>query len=252
MYDMDKLKQDFIDKCGYEPSQKELFKYLKDKMAMENGGKPKEKMGFYGWLIISWFICSFAALMYLGYVERGVELMLIFGHYFLVFGIMIVLSNKGVKNLSWLFIIGIAFMGIVVFYPDIIKININPDNLMFIVMGAIFAGAGILVYFITTGELGDKPEYQDVQAIVNGYVNGRKRMVACTYEYEINGIKYNNKDNYYTNVNVPKLGSIVHLRVDPNNPNLFVVKRKKTIGDFLFSAIFVIFGVFMIIAGFIF
>lgn len=248
-YDIDKLKEEFRNKCGYEPSQKELFNYMKDKMALENPGKKQQKMGFQGWLIIIWFLCSFAALFYLSGFERTIELMLIFGHYFLVFGIMIVLSNKGVKNLAWLFIAGLIFIGVVVFYPEVITIKINEDKLMFIVMGGIFAGAGILVYPLTTGSLGDREEYQSVQAIVSGYVKGRKRMVACTYEYEFNGMKYNNCDNYYTNVSVPELGSIVHLRVNPEDPNIFVVKRKKTIGDFIFSAIFVVVGLIMIIAG---
>lgn len=250
MYDLDKLKQEFVAKCGYEPTQQELMNYLSDKKSLENGGKPKEKKGFYGWLIIGWFVCSFIALFLLGGDEHEVETALIFGHYFLVFGIMIVLSNRGVKNFSWLFILGIAFIVLVVFYPGFIKIDINPDNFMIIVMGAIFAGTGLLVYFMITGELGDKPEYQDVQAIVCGYVKGKKGSVACAYEYEFNGIKYNNHDNYYTSISVPKLGAIVHLRVNPNDPNIFVAKKKKTLQSLLFPAIFVLLGVGMIILGF--
>lgn len=250
MNDLNKLKQEFIDKCGYEPSQEELMKYLNDKNSLENGVKHKEKKIAYGWLFVVWFICSFVALFMLSGTEREIESTLIFGHYFLVFCLMFILSSRGVKNLSWLFILAIAFIVLLVFYPGGINIDINPDNFSIIVMGFIFAGVGVFAFFLITGQLGDKPEYQDVQGIVSGYIKGRKGAVTCIYEYEYNGIKYNNRDNYSTNIIVPKLGTIVHLRVNPNDPNIFVAKKEKTFQTYLFPAIFILLGIGMIILGF--
>jgi multidrug transporter EmrE-like cation transporter len=158
--------------------------------------------------------------MYLAATERTIEMMVVFGHYFLMFGIMILMSNFKKIDLDTaykiLFSVGIVFVLYIDFFSNGIKINMDPDMFGFFVLGLIFfvAGIGMLIAVIKNKI---KPSGVDVQAVVcEHHYDGISSI--CIYEYEYNGIKYKRSDGYYTTKKKPPIGTIKTIKVNPDFP----------------------------------
>ena len=150
--DLEKQRQEFIIKFGVEPTKEELLTYIKNNVEMNDGNFDnkknvlKDSESTTGILLLIWFVSSIITLMYFSSIERTIELMLVFGHYFLVFGIMAFLSSKNVENMNLLFVLGIVFLFSVLLFPGEIHINIDPDRFVFLILGLIFFVTG-LVFF---------------------------------------------------------------------------------------------------------
>ena len=148
--DLEKQRQEFIIKFGFEPTKEELLTYIRNNVEMNDGNFDnkknvlKDSESTTGILLLIWFVSSIITLMYFSSIERTIELMLVFGHYFLVFGIMVFLSNRNIKNFSWLFLTGIVFMLTLVLFPGIIKVNLSHEMFMFLIFGLIFFIVGII------------------------------------------------------------------------------------------------------------
>lgn len=218
------MEQEFIKRAGYKPTNEELDKFInnnRDLFLLKNkNNTTKEGFHWNSILLIVWFFSSIAAIIYFGIIEEAKPLLLIFGHYFLIFGIMVVFSIiKYSKDSTFIFIIGLAFITYLVFFPDGIKIGISDEQLMMIIIGALFAGGGILMKVLTNQEVNEVKKYIPIQAAVCGYVNGKNRTKACVFEYEYEGKKYSAMESFYTNVRVLPIGSIKEIKINPDNPD---------------------------------
>ena len=216
-----KMRRQFIRDAGYEPSPEELQEYIKNNEAIDIVNAQKQSNGdkWVGILILIWFFLSIGSLLYLAYLEKGIETLVIFGHYFLVFGIMILISNFKKINMDAaykiLFSVGIVFVIYIDFFSNGIKIKMNEDMFGFFILGSIFfvTGIGILISIIKKKI---KSNGINVQAIVCDYkTEGESK--ACVFEYEYNGYKHKYCDNYYTKGNHPAIGSIQTIKVNPDN-----------------------------------
>ena len=92
----------------------ELMQYIKDNYEVNGDGSNSttNNNNGTGILVIVWFIASIISLLAFAKQEKVAELVLVFVHYFLVFGLLALLSNKGNANISWLFIVGLIFLDI--------------------------------------------------------------------------------------------------------------------------------------------
>ena len=226
MYDLDKIRQEFINKCGYEPTNKELLEYIKNTREINSPNANTNSSKAAGILVIVWFIASILSLLYYAKTEQPIPLMLVFGHYFLVFGILAFLANKSNNNqvnVVWPFILGLGFMTYLFIFPDGIKINMDPNMFMFFVLGSIFFVVGLSL-FISTIHKTRSNNLVGVNAVICDYHRGSKGTRACVYEYEYNGQKYTVCDNYYTNIKVPQLGTIKHIKINKDNPEEIITK----------------------------
>lgn len=250
-YDFEKAKQEFINKNGYEPSQEELINYMRDTIASTTPSvKEVKKSNASGALLIIWFLASIFALLYLSGVKREVELAIVFVQYFVVFGLMIFLASKKVENLSLLFILALCFLGYIVFCPGGIKLNIDSDLAMFAGLGLVFFAVGIIMFGITIKTFIDSKKYIVVNAVVCDHLRGSKRTVACVYEYEYNGQKFRNSDNFYTNVGVLELGTPKNIKINPENPTQILVGNAPGLFFLVFALPFIFMGGLFVLVGF--
>lgn len=248
MYDFDKLKEEFKNKTGYEPSQKELMQYIKDNYEVNNAGSnATNKSNGAGILLIIWFIASIVSLLLFSQQEKVTELVLVFVHYFLVFGLLALLSNKKNASIEWLFIVGLVFLAFLWLDPNGVKINIDSELIIFAGMGLVFFVTGIVFLGIGINSNVKKNKYISVNAIICEHIRHGKSK-ACVYEYEVDSQKYKVSDNFYTNVNVPELGSIKNIKVNPNNPTEILTSSSLSF-FILFSIPFIVMGGLFLLVG---
>lgn len=224
MNNINKMRKQFIRDAGYEPSQQELIEYIKNNMA-HSIDLPNKSNGdkLVGALVLIWFFTSIGSLLYLSATEKTIEMMVVFGHYFLMFGIMILMSNFKKIDLDTaykiLFSVGIVFVLYIDFFSNGIKfnMNMNEDMFVFFILGLIFfvAGIGMLIAVIKNKI---KPNGVDVQAVVCEHKYDGKSSI-CIYEYEYDGKTYKNSDEYYTTKKKPPIGSIHTIKVNPAFPS---------------------------------
>lgn len=254
-YDYEKMRQEFINKCGYEPTKEELLSYIKDKVEMSGSdyGDVKNPVrntnSTSGILLLVWFFCSIIALLYFSSIEKPIELMLVFGHYFLVFGLMAFFSSRKVDNYNWLFFVGIAFIFTLAFFPGTININFDPDMFMFLVLGLIFFVVGLVFTGKFVLGLKSSSKFIEVSAKVVGYDN-YDAVGACIYEYDFNGRKYKVTNNIYTSGNLPAIGTIKNIKINPNNPNEIITQNMSWFFLIFALPFTLIGGIFVLVALF--
>ena len=222
--DLEKQRQEFIIKFGFEPTKEELLTYIKNNVEMNDGNFDnkknvlKDSESTTGILLLIWFVSSIITLMYFSSIERTIELMLVFGHYFLVFGIMAFLSSKNVENMNLLFVLGIVFLFSVLLFPGEIHINIDPDRFVFLILGLIFFVTGLVFFSKVIKAKILKGKFVKIDAYVSDYI-GDDDMKACVFEYEYEGKKYGKNDNIFSSGSTPAIGSIKSIRINPNKPD---------------------------------
>ena len=185
-----------------------------------------------GIIFLIWFFASMGAMFYFSKVNTYYTMM-IFGQYFLVFGIIPFLGK--VKNR----IIGVPFMlvglaCIIIPYlmmkPEINGIVINWDAvivLLFIIAFILSGLAFILIPIIRTRQLKIRCSIEVVATIVKHrttYSNSGNRLLCPIYEFQFNGKKYKVMNNQYTNIDVKPIGTLVNLKINPDNPEEFLDK----------------------------
>lgn len=218
-----KMRRQFIRDAGYEPTSEELQEYIKNNEALMIESTKGQNKGdkLVGALVLIWFFLSIGSLLYLASLERTVELLVVFGHYFLVFGIMVLISNFKKINtdaaFKILFSLGIVFVLYIDFLSDGIKIKMNKDMFGFFVLGSIFfvTGIGMLISVIKKNILARGIK---IQATVCAHKKDGDAST-CVYEYDYNGYHYKYCDNYYTTDEKPAIGSVQTIKVNPGGSN---------------------------------
>ena len=180
------IKKIFIKRNGYVPTEEELDKFISSGDYLENNATYSKGEIWTSRLLIIWFITSIVSLFMFSYMEKAAELVLVFVHYFLVFGIIILFSKKKDANLTWLFVAGLIFLAFLWLGPNGIKINMNADMMMFAGLGLVFFVAGIVFLITGLNNIRKNKTYIGVNAIVCGHRRHGKSK-ACVYEYEIDG-----------------------------------------------------------------
>ena len=250
--DLEKQIQEFIIKFGFEPTKEELLTYIKNNVEMNDGNFDnkknvlKDSESTTSILLLIWFVSSIITLMYFSSIERTIELMLVFGHYFLVFGIMVFLSNRNIKNFSWLFLTGIVFMLTLVLFPGIIKVNLSHEMFMFLIFGLIFFIVGIIFIGKFISDFKVKKSFIEINAELVGYDGDD--MKACIFEYNFNEQIYKVTDNVYTSGRLPRIGTIKKIRVNPDKPDEIVFQTMSGYSLILAIPFTLIGGVFIIVA----
>ena len=251
--DLEKQRQEFIIKFGFEPTKEELLTYIKNNVEMNDGNFDnkknvlKDSESTTGILLLIWFVSSIITLMYFSSIERTIELMLVFGHYFLVFGIMAFLSSKNVENMNLLFVLGIVFLFSVLLFPGEIHINIDPDRFVFLILGLIFFVTGLVFFSKVIKAKILKGKFVKIDAYVSDYI-GDDDMKACVFEYNFNEQIYKVTDNVYTSGRLPRIGTIKKIRVNPDKPDEIVFQTMSGYSLILAIPFTLIGGVFIIVA----
>ena len=225
------------DKAAIESKIEELKQYginIKNNSGkLINNENEKTKGSFWGIIFIIWFISSIIGMIYFsGTEDLSYIAIMLFGHVFMVFGFIAFFSTyKEMKKVSMEVFMPLIFIAVgggcfliplFMQFPGILgSLNIILDWEMLLpcLLLLIFfiVGLGMFIAAIVK-----KKRYNNTNLIiVTGKViklretRGENGMLyAPDIEYEYDGTKIY-KSNTYTNVNVPHIGDIVEIKIDP-------------------------------------
>ena len=196
---------------------------------MNNEVNTSKKGTIGGILFIIWFISSIVLLLIMSEKNTNYTVM-IFGQYFLVFGLIAFFKNKGTGRLISIPFILIGLASVIIPYlmlnPEILGIPINWESVIALLLILVFVIAGIsliVIPIINTKKLKEKCNVEIEATIIENkskYNNGN--ILYCPiYEFTYNETKYNVTNNIYTNINVKPVDTIVKIKINPNNPEEF-------------------------------
>ena len=240
------VKQVFIKRNGYNPSDEELDKFMNTGEYLKSDKQYSKEEIWSGRLLIIWFIGSIASLIIFSAMEQVVPLLLTFGHYFVVFGIMAVLNNKGVKNLNWLFILGLLFLLFMMFGASNINIKLDEDRLAFVILGGVFAFMGFIMMGLIGGQFTGK-NLIETPAMICEHINN-DGLTGYVLEYQVNGVIYTTPSDYFSNVDVRPVGSFIDIKLNPDKPEEIVVNNL-TKSNKWFFIFFIAVGIGLVLLG---
>lgn len=192
---------------------------------------------------------------------------MVFGQYFLVFGVIALFSSlKGGERKATLFLVpifillvGVAciFIPLFVKYPIIlesINIKVDWDFLIPLLMLLVFfsVGAGVFINAIVKRKKYNKLDLIVVAGKVidlQEIIDDNTKMYAPVIEYEHEGTKVY-KSNSYTNVNVPHIGDIINIKIDPLTKKVYYESNIEFYISIIMGIVFMVFVGFSIYALF--
>lgn len=210
-----------------------------------------------GIIFLIWFIGSLGAIIYLSKKENSTEWMLIlFGQYFLVFGIIAICNNLSKKLFPFILLIfplaGVGLIGSGVYMLtgnekqiDQLVSVIAPFLLAsaFPIVGILFIAMSLQSYYRTR-----KYCTLELDALCKEIITQPGVEEADTYMpiYEVSyrGKTYTIKNNNFTNLAHWVVGDYYTIKVNPNNIYEFVDDNEKAVNKFQ-----VIFGIIAILVG---
>lgn len=130
-------------------------------------------------------------------------------------------------------------------------------GVIFLIIGAVFASIDVI--FVVLHKKKRKSCSVEVEATIVEALRYRKRGVDgpehfyyAVYEYQYNGVTYNNESKMGTNGR-PKIGKLRTIYLNPNNPEEYVEKRFLTYLHIVIvtgiSGLFGFIGLILILAG---
>ena len=246
------------------------FNYDKNDYNVENGydtlmqsdknvpEKPFEKI--LGKLFLVWFIGSIIALVVLSEINVYYTGM-VFGQIFLVFGLVI---PKGEAK-DWLISIPFILVGLAcliipffILHPELLNREIDWDRVIVTLVLSAFVIAGLAVVIIPVLKYKRLKKVCTVSVTakiveyLSRYSDGKK-LYCPIYEFDFDGKKYNVSKNVYTNIGVSPVGTLIDMKINPNDPNEFLNKEPSSIVLLIIGIMFLFISVpaliFVIVNG---
>ena len=199
--------------------------------------KRKENAGAaLGIAFLVWFIGSFIAIFYCAEYKPDYVVM-VFGQYFLVFGLIPLFATTGKEKLIAVPFILVGLGCIVIPYlmmhPELLKVTIIWEAVIPVIFMLVFVGAGLAMVIlpILNRRKLEKTCTAFVDATITEYLSymDEDTTVYCpVYSFEYMNKKYKVDDNFYTNFNIRPEGTVVKLRINPLDPKEFFDPSSKS------------------------
>ena len=193
------------------------------------------KSSLIGIIFIIWFIGSIISMVYFSKINEYYTIM-IFGQYFLVFGIIPLKSAKGMEKLMSVPFILVGLCCILIPYlimnPEVLSISLNWDAIIPILLILAFIIAGLAMIFIP---IINKNRLKKVCTIMVSakiidykytYGDNGNKLYSPIYEFDFNGKKHNVSNEVYSNIGNKPIDTIVNLMINPNNPEEYIDNSK--------------------------
>ena len=196
--------------------------------------KKNKRNKIFGYIFLIWFICSFIGFFIL---ENGYYLVMNFGQYFLVFGLIAFFNSKRFeKFISLPFILaGLCCLVIpyCMLHPELIPTDVNWETVivLLVLSGFILACLAAIFIPIFKRRYHEQVCTYEVQATIVDYDTTRSDKGNTLYA-PIYGFWYNGKDwrvcnNFYSNVGVPERGKTYTIKINPDNPEGFFNEKSR-------------------------
>lgn len=178
-----------------------------------------------GTIFLTWFIISLIMFLVAAGLENGYLVIMNFGQYFLVFGLLAYKSSKHKAPLIAV-LVGLACILIPLFIKYGPKtINIEVVMLILLLIVLLIVGLCLIIIPISKYYKELKLYSSIVPATIILYsemsndIRSNNILYAPTYKYEYNGKEYKIRSKTYRKKTLPE-GSLVNIRIDPNRPDI--------------------------------
>lgn len=206
----------------------------------------KKLEAIFGIIFLMWFFASMFLMLYYGKMHETYKVLLLFGQYFLIFGICIMFAKDWHGSIFSIVGLAIIIISFLVYHPNIVKFDWKVVLIMAIIIGLILIG--LFMVFFTIIKLlkkrkrcSSKVEAKIIK--VNKSYSDGVRVFAPVYHYYINDSLITHESNNYTNYKVPKVGDTIKLYVNPDNPHEIDTRIM------LFNIITVLIGIVLVYFG---
>ncbi len=218
---------------------------------MSDNGKNKAGQAIISIVFLLWFVASIGLLIYFAKTGKTALALSVFGQYFLVFGIIGLVSSISdggfkLKSLPILLfpLVGIGAIagGIIIQYgsEELKKKSIDALPMIFIILfiiigvGLIIGGLYSAIYLKLTCT-----EYVNAECVEakKQYNKNRCEVYCPVYSFSYNGQNYKVCNDVYTNRYYPAVGQQYELYINPNNPMQFY-EPYRTMSTGIFMMIF--------------
>lgn len=198
----------------------------------------------FGFLIVIWFVASLGGLIYFGKINELYTVM-VFGQYFLVFGIMSFSKLKKEPYVPIIMtIIGLACIVVPLAMLNEDKLSFKPDWELIIgtlvLLGLTIAGLAIVIITLYKHQKSTKQCTASVTAKVtkiDKYFRNGAVLYQAVLAYEYEGSQYEIRKTSY-NMNEFHLNDYMDLNIDPNNPSISYEKDRNYLYLIIFGLIF--------------
>ena len=198
-----------------------------------------------GFIFIIWFVGSIISL----FIFQKYAVM-IFGQYFFVFGLIpLFQAEKFEKLISIPFLLiglGCIIIPFLMMHPEILNAEINWDYIIVLCLLSCFIIAGlcmIIIPIIRHKRLKEKCSIT-VSATITDYLtnyDSEHGTIYCpVYEFEFNKKKYQVNNNMYSNFNLQPKGTVIDLKINPDNPEEFLDNESVSTLAIILGIIFLI------------
>jgi len=207
-----------------------------------------------GVAIVVFFIGCVVGMFYFSKREP-MMCVFILGLFFLVFGLIGISSDikgKTLKKNLQMFIFPIVGLGCMIYasiamWGDKFHITLSEKCAPVLILCLfILAGGGMVLGRVLTIK-GKKEKYTVVTAKCVGLdrqYSGNTSVYAPIYSYCYNGIEYNTKLNFYSNIDVSKVGTKEDIYINPNNPKeIYRPSIKQSMGIIILGIIIAASGI---------
>lgn len=116
-------------------------------------------------------------------------------------------------------------------HPEVLSVTIVWESVMplLIILGFVMAGVAMVVLPIMHKKRLEKECTVTVSAIIIEYLSTHSengRLYCPMYSFIYNGKEYKTTTNQYTNLDLKPVGSMVELKINPNDPEVFLDDSK--------------------------
>ena len=218
------FKEMYIQEIGFEPTEEELKDYVKDILEEEvdisnnDNDSPFNKV--FGIIFLGWFIASLISLIYFSSVDERITL-IIFGQYFLGFGIVALCCKQLIGSIFAIVGIGIIVIPILIRHPELIPITINWEFLLVFIFGFVFiiVGIGIIIGTFISKRNYKKRCTEFVYANIISILGDDNKFPI--YQYKFNNKIYKVRGNNTKDINI---GDTLGIMINPNKPREIYLK----------------------------
>lgn len=200
-----------------------------------------------GGVFLIWFFASIIALIVFSQINVYYTIM-IMGQYFLVFGLIPLFFKGATKLISIPFLlVGLSLIIIpfMMMNPSLFKEIDWPKIIVVLFLsGFILTGIALITISIITKKRLEKVCTLTVWAKIVDYnttVSEKgNTLYSPIYLFELGKKKYRVSNEIYTNINVKERGTLVELKVNPDNPNEFLDNNKVSLFSIILGILFLI------------
>ncbi len=220
--------------------------YTLDKKEIIKPKSPKQIMSsIFGLIFLIWFFVSLGLIFYFSKINQY-YMVICFGQYFLVFGLVAVFNKLWPGIIFILVGLALIIIPLLMMKPTI---NINWEKVIPLLVLSVFMIIGLCLMFVPTilKKVKLKKTTLNLTAKVIGLnesYSDNTKVFAPVYEYSFNNKTYQKKADIYTNIDIPNIGDIVNIMINPHNPEEIYVKEASKTTTIILSVMGLLF-VFM-------